>query len=105
MVKTTLPKYILALNLGSLSCYGLTALAVLTPLRKVFQTNGFFSGYESIAVLVVGLGAAGILAQAAGVLSLVHLVRARRWSWELTLSVLTVVVLPGALAVWALVSG
>lgn len=104
MVKTTLQKIILALNLGSLACYGLTSLVLLTPLHDLFKISGFFSGFEAIGILMLGLGAAGTFAQVAGVLSLVHLIRTRRWTWDLTLSMLTAVLLPVALGVWFFVS-
>jgi len=104
MLETTFQKIILALNLGSLACYGLTLLVLVTPLRRLFETSGFFSGYESIGILMLGLGAAGTLAQVAGVLSLVHLIRTRRWTWDLSLSMLTAVLLPVVLGAWFFVS-
>jgi hypothetical protein len=100
MVKTTLQKIILALNLGCLACYGLAALVVLAPLRELLRASGFFAGYEIIALFFLGLGIAGLLAQIAGVLSIVHLVRSKRWSWDLALSILTWFVIPSALTAW-----
>ncbi len=93
------------LNLASLGAYGGTLVVVFTPLMNLFRTSGFFSGYEPLGVLIVGGGLGGTLAQAAAILTLLHLIRERRWTWDLSLTLVTAVLLPAALVGWAVAAG
>ncbi|MCU0655239.1 MAG: hypothetical protein MUF64_08110 [Polyangiaceae bacterium] len=83
---------ILALNLQSLLAYGLTMLTTLPPFQDSVQAS--FFGYGHVWALMIGLGTGSALAFAGGVLTVIHLTRARRWSWDLLLTGVTCFVAP-----------
>ncbi len=101
-MRTPLQTILLMLNLACLACYGAAALVFMEPFRKYLEGSAF--GYGNLLASIVALGTAGLLSSAVGGLSIFHLVRERRWTWDLSLSVLNCALIPGLVLAWSLLA-
>jgi hypothetical protein len=99
MFRSKLQYVILGLNLKYLLVVALTLLILSPPFRASIEGAAF--GYGVIWVMILSLSVLGSLSTMIGVLTVTHLVKSRRWSWDLLLSVLTCGVIPALIVMSA----